>query len=165
MTNHIKPGVIKVTAILLAAGTSFRMGKDKLLLDYNGKAILQHVVDLLGQLPVYECILITTESRSEHIKLPHNVRVVTNPNPKDGQSSSIRLGIEAATGTHYLFLVADQPRLTKEDILPLLEAASTNPDKIIFPNTTEPSPCVPTSPTIFPERFPASSTLRRRLSE
>jgi len=140
---------IKVSAILLAAGTSTRMGKDKLLLDYKGRSFLENALNLLSDLPVYERFLVTTDDRSKNIKLPKNVKMLINQNPEDGQSSSIRKGIEAATGTHYLFLTADQPKITIDDISTLLITARKNPDKIIFPTLDS----KPGSPAIFPERF------------
>ena len=130
-----------ISAILLAAGLSRRMGSDKLLLMYKGLPLLQHAVDLLNELPVFERIIVSTEARLEHVLLPSGISTVINRNPEAGQSSSIKLGVEAATGTHYLFLAADQPKLKSYDIKPILEVANANPDKIIFP------------PTLFPNRF------------
>jgi len=141
--------VIKVSAILLAAGLSQRMGKDKLLLEYNGKPILQIAIELLTDLPVYERIIVTTEDRAKKITLLTNVFLFFNPKPEAGKSSSIKIGVEAATGTHFLFLTADQPKLKTGDILPLLEAAGNNQDKIIYPVVNS----NPTSPTLFPEYY------------
>ena len=141
--------IIKISAILLAAGLSQRMGSDKLLLVYNGKSILQHSVDLLSELPVFERILVTTDVRSAVIALPPEVRVCINSQPERGLSSSIHIGVKNAIGTHYLFLTADQPKRTKADLIPLLEAVQDNPDKILYPVID----AVPCSPTIFPGSF------------
>jgi len=140
---------MKVSAILLAAGLSRRMGTDKLLLDYKGKTFLQHSIDLLSELPVYERIVVTTDARLELINMPPGIRPYINQKPESGQSWSIRIGTKEATGTHYMFMTADQPKLTPDDILPLFEAANQNPDKIIYPKIDS----KPTSPTIFPESY------------
>jgi len=162
---------LKVSAILLAAGLSKRMGKDKLFLDYRGKTILQHSVDLLSILPVEERIIVTTKSRIEYftekpeekiknisaqardskvqIYVLPDIKLCVNLQPENGLSSSIRTGIQTARGTHYFFLAADQPRLTKFDLIPMLEAAEANPDKIIFPGINS----KPGSPAIFPAFF------------
>ena len=141
--------MLKVSAILLAAGLSRRMGQDKLLLDYKGKSLFQHSIDLLSVLPVFERIVISTGARLECITLPPGIRSCINHTPESGQSGSIRTGVEAATGTHYLFLNADQPKLKPYDIIPLLEAAKLHPDKIIFPVID----LKPNSPTVFPNQF------------
>jgi molybdenum cofactor cytidylyltransferase len=138
-----------VAAILLAAGQSTRMGKDKLLLKHNGITFLEHSIDLLCKLPVYERIVVTTDARQKTVTIPKTIKLLINPHPERGQSSSIHTGIEAATGTHYLFLVADQPLLTAKDLQPLFDAVNSNPKKIIFPAIDS----QPYSPTMFPGSF------------
>lgn len=156
------------------------MGRDKLLLEYNGKSLLQYAVDLLSDLPVDERIIITTDARAEHIILPPGIRLCINYNPEIGQSESIRLAIEQTetqgmtqeirspvsseehkerkksdplcnsyNSSSYLFLNADQPRLTVKDVLQLLAVAKENPNMIIYPMIDD-QPC---SPTIFPNIF------------
>jgi molybdenum cofactor cytidylyltransferase len=138
-----------VSVILLSAGLSARMGVDKLLLEYNGKSLLQHSIDLLQKLPAYERIIVTTDARQNLVAIPPTIKLCINPHPEKGQSTSIKAGVEMASGTHYLFLVADQPLLTAKDLQPLLDAANTNPEKIIFPIIDS----KPSSPTIFPSAF------------
>ena len=140
---------IKVSAILLAAGVSERMGRDKLLLDYRGKSLLWHSFDLLCALPVFERIVVTSNARAESLALPAEIKLCINTKRKHGMSESVRIGVENATGSHFLFLNADQPKLGVADIMPLLETAKTNPDKIIFPLIDS----KPSSPTIFPQGF------------
>jgi molybdenum cofactor cytidylyltransferase len=125
------------------------MGEDKLLLEYNGKTLLQHSIDLLQNLPVYERIIVTTNARQNQITIPHTIKLCINPYPEQGISSSIKVGIKAAAGTHYLFLAADQPMLTANDLQPLLDATTANPKRIIFPVIDS----KPSSPTIFPSTF------------
>jgi molybdenum cofactor cytidylyltransferase len=168
----------RISAILLAAGTSRRMGgRDKLLLEYEGKSLLHRAVELLDCLPVYERILVTTKARfeiinSQYILAPasltskasaqteflssinasnpqHPIRAIINPHPEKGQSGSLRLGLNAASGDCYLFLAADQPLLTQTCLQPMFELAETNADKIIFPSING----VPCTPTMFPGRF------------
>jgi len=141
---------LKVSAILLAAGLSRRMGgRDKLLLLYRGKTLLQLAVGLLDSMPVFEKILVTTAERMEKVAIPATVRGVINPNPEEGQSGSIRLGLELATGEWYLFMAADQPGLTTDCLLRILDIARENPDKIVYPSISG----MPTMPCLFPARF------------
>ena len=131
----------KISAILLAAGLSRRMGgTDKLLLDYDGKTLLSRAIALMDSLPVYEKILVTTLGRLNHVSVPDSVRVLINQYPEDGQSGSMHLGLRAASGEYYLFLAADQPLLEAADLKPVLDAAEKN--KIVYP-TVEGSPCTP----------------------
>jgi len=125
------------------------MGRDKLLLDYQGKSLLRHSLDLLSNLPVHEHIVITSQARSESLIIPTCLRLCINRNPEKGLSESIKIGVNAASGTHYLFMTADQPKLRLSDLMQLLYAAESNKDKIIFPIVD----FKPTTPTIFPESF------------
>ena len=125
------------------------MGCDKLLLEYRGKTLLQLSIELLSSLPVFERIIVISDTRSERISLPSGIQLLINRIPENGISGSISTGVKAATGTHYFFLTADQPLLTVADLIPLLEASDANPDKIVFP-VIESRPC---SPTIFPGHF------------
>ena len=111
--------------------------------------MLQQAVNLLSELPVYERILVTIDARLKQISLPPGIQSCINPRPEIGQSESIKIGIEAATGTHYLFLVADQPKLTSNDILPMIESIRINPNSIIYPIVD----LKPSSPTIIPASF------------
>ncbi len=142
---------MKISAIMLAAGFSHRMGRDKLKLALNGETLLQHACKLLEGLPVYEKILVATAERLEGLELSSGTVSVINPNPERGQSESLKLGVSAARGEAYLFLAADQPHLTPQALQFLLDAANSHPEKTIFP-TIRGSPAMP---AVFPRRFRA----------
>lgn len=147
-----KPG-LRVSAILLAAGFSRRMGTgtDKLLLPFRGKSLLAHAADLLGQLSCTERLLVSTPERLAALLLPPGVAAIPNRHPERGQSESLRLGVQNATGQSYLFLPADQPCLDVATVEWLLTHAAANPDKIVYPSL-EGKPC---NPVVFPARFRA----------
>ena len=147
MDNQIES---KISAILLAAGLSRRMGgKNKLLLPYRGKPLLHWAVELLESFHFYEKIIVTTPGGLSHVALPYPVKVALNSYPEEGLSRSVRLGVSAAAGEHYLFLMADQPRLTPSVLRQILNKARGNTDKIIFPSING----KPSTPALFPERF------------
>ena len=144
--NRTEP---KISAILMAAGFSRRMGADKLFMRYQNKTLIEHALALLDELPVYEKILVTTAGRLEKLTLPPAVTAVINHNPEAGQSESLRLGLGKATGQWYLFLNADQPKLKASALLPMLDLAKDNPEKIIYPASN--GSCF--SPVLFHEIF------------
>ena len=61
---------MRIDGIIMASGLSARMGTNKLLLPYKGKAPLQHVLDLVATLPLARRILATTPSTVSGIVLP-----------------------------------------------------------------------------------------------
>jgi len=138
-----------ISAVLLAAGLSLRMGEDKLLMQYRGVTMLQRAVDLLAVLHVYEKILVTTKSRLDFITLPPDIVAIINPQPESGQSGSVRLGVTAASGGWYFFMVADQPGLTSSDLRQLIDNTANNEGKIIYPVING----NPSAPVLFPSRF------------
>lgn len=108
-----------ISAILLAAGSSRRLGTPKQLLELDGKPVLQHVVDALSNSQVDEIIVVLGHQAARigsAIELPHNGRTVENPNHGDGQSTSLRAGLEAVgPGADAVVVVlGDQPRLRPE---------------------------------------------------
>ena len=141
---------LKVSAILLAAGFSSRMnGRDKLLLPYKGRPLLEWAVALLESLPCQEKILVATQARLAQTPIPSGVLAVANAHPEIGQSESLRLGVNAAGGDGYFFLNADQPRLTLAALSPMLDLIRANAGKIIYP-VVGGHPC---TPVFFPSRF------------
>lgn len=141
----------RVSAILLAAGRSLRIGggRDKLLLPYRGRTLLEHAVGLLDSLPFYEKILVTTSERLKNIYLPAWIITTINPRPAAGQGESLRLGVSEAAGAYYLFLVADQPLLTSAELTRLIFFARDNPGKIVYSSVRG----APASPSMFPSRY------------
>lgn len=115
-----------VTAIILAAGTSSRMGKLKQLLTYHGRPLLRHVVDLVTQSSV-DKIVVVLGHRQEEVAaalqgLP--IQIVINQDYSSGQSSSVKAGLKAL-GSHskgVLFVLGDQPLLKSETINLLIDS-------------------------------------------
>jgi molybdenum cofactor cytidylyltransferase len=107
-----------ISAIVLAAGESKRMGQTKLLLPWQGKTLLEHVLDTLLTSQVNEVILVLGHDADRILKkVPtQKIKVVINPDYQEGMSASIREGLKAIDEQAEAFLVVlgDQPRISKE---------------------------------------------------
>src|SRR5690348_9048116 len=117
-----------ITAVVLAAGESRRMGRLKPLLPFGTGTVIETVVDSLRASPVDE-ILVVTGHQSEAIEaaLAHApARIVRNPDYRSGMLSSVQRGVAAAAPetTWYLLALADQPQLEPALVRHLLEAAN-----------------------------------------
>lgn len=102
-----------ITAIVLAAGMSRRMGKNKLLLPFSGKTMLEATIDHILAAGALETIVVTGHD-AEHIRPlldSRPVKVVFNPDFSSGMTSSIQAGIRAAAAdsTGYMICLADMP--------------------------------------------------------
>lgn len=88
----------RITAIVLAAGRSARMGKkNKLLVDIGGKPMIRHVVDRILESQVAEVLVVLghEQSKVQEALLGTNVTFVDNPSHVEGMSTSIKSGLKA----------------------------------------------------------------------
>jgi len=109
-----------VSAIVLAAGMSTRMGQNKLLLDFKGKPLIVRAVETLLRSEVAEVIVVLGhQAELVEAKLAGiPVKLVRNPVYQTGQSSSVRAGVQAISpqSAAILIYLADQPLLEPSDI-------------------------------------------------
>jgi molybdenum cofactor cytidylyltransferase len=109
-----------VSAVVLAAGLSTRMGRNKLLLRYKDKALVARVVDALLASKIDEVIVVlgyeTEKVRAELQGKP--VRLVHNPDYKEGLSTSVRIGVDAVSrkADAIMICLGDQPLLEPADV-------------------------------------------------
>jgi molybdenum cofactor cytidylyltransferase len=114
-----------IAAIVLAAGLARRMGRQKLLLDLEGKPVICWSVERV--LPhVDDCIVVTGRDDAALRAALRDLRVrfAVNPRPQDGQGASIAVGAAALqpSTAAALVVLADQP-LTPPSVIPALLAA------------------------------------------
>lgn len=114
-----------VSAIILAAGMSQRMGEqNKLLLPFRGKELFLHSVDAALNSIADECILVTGYESEKTIKALSNrkIKTVQNTNYSTGMTSSIQAGIENCDlqSKAYLICLSDMPFIFTEAINQLI---------------------------------------------
>ena len=110
-----------LSGIILAAGSSTRMGQPKQLLPLTGKPLLLHAIDAAAASCLDEVIVVLGD-RAEEIESAlrlspgGKVRIVVNEQYSKGQSTSLRLGLRsaAADSCAAAALLGDQPFVTAE---------------------------------------------------
>ena len=115
-----------IAAIVPAAGMSTRMGRNKLLLAFEGKALIAQAVDTLLESEVDE-IIVVLGHEADKVKAElqgRQVTIVENPNYGQGMSTSIRVGLGAvSSGARAIMIyLADQPLLEADDVNRLIRA-------------------------------------------
>lgn len=139
-----------ITAIVMASGFSKRMGRNKLLIKYNGKFLIEHTLEKIAQCDFGEKIIVTQYEEIENLKETWNFQVVKNENAHKGQSESIKLAVKnAGRSDGYMFFVADQPLINQKDIEKLIRIFRENKDFIIIPKYKE--KCG--NPVIYPSLY------------
>lgn len=146
---------MNVTAIILAAGLARRMNGDKLHLKLHGKEIIDTVLSTVAAVDFKETIVVTNDPVITSRTSLLNLTPVPNLAAPAGQSTSIIKGILASGNdtSGYLFIMGDQPLLSKDTLEVILKAFEESPTSIILPMYGEKSG----SPVLFP------STLKNEL--
>jgi len=116
-----------ISGVVLAAGTSSRLGRPKQLLELEGRPLVQHAVDAAADAGLDEVIVVlghAAERIRAAVRLPNNVRAVLNPDYALGQSTSVASGLKACRpdAEAAAIMVADQPGLGSEVIAEVVRA-------------------------------------------
>ena len=119
-------------AVVLAAGRSTRMQeKNKLLLPWGDRLIVQAVVEVLLSVSLVEVVVVVGHQREEvgWALADYPVRLVDNPGYVQGLSTSIACGVEAARGDAggYLFALGDMPQVRLQTLRLLCRAFLAGP--------------------------------------
>ncbi|MEI8307611.1 MAG: nucleotidyltransferase family protein [Chloroflexales bacterium] len=120
--------------ILLAAGTSSRMGQSKQLLEWRGRPLVRHVAEqaLASRLMIGLVVVVGAAADAVQAALAglDGLVIVQNPTYASGQASSLRTGLGAlpATARAALVLLVDQPFVTPALIDTIIVAHATDPD-------------------------------------
>lgn len=131
----------KVAGIILAAGTSSRMGRTKQLLPYKGATILGAVVenalaaDLDPVILVLGCDAARIEKTLRQQMDVSKLKTTFNPDFKNGQSSSIVQGLKNVENNTdaAMFLLGDQPQITPATLNYLVDTFKKKPVPIMAP--------------------------------
>ena len=113
-----------IWAIILAAGESRRMGQPKMLLPFEGKTMIEKVIDNVSGSKVENLMVVLGAERESIVKIIGElpVRYCYNENYKAGMLSSVKCGFRNIPPNYAASLVfqGDQPLITSKVIDGLL---------------------------------------------
>jgi len=128
-----------LSAVILAAGDSARMGRPKALLQWRGKPFIEHVCDALRRAGVEDRVVVLGRDSHEILSgwTPAGEKVAVNPKPEHGQLSSLRAGLLDASQTAegYLVCLADQPTVYPETYKKIIDCWLADKQAIVIPRT------------------------------
>jgi molybdenum cofactor cytidylyltransferase len=128
-----------ISAIILAAGQSRRMGQPKMLLPWGNLTIIEHVVRMFLNAGLREVLVVTGGARKqvEEILAPYPVRQVPNPDYARGEMlSSLQRGLSAMRQDAQAALIGlgDQPQVQESSIRLICEAYQESPSRLVLPS-------------------------------
>ncbi len=130
-----EPGV-SVSCVILAAGESTRMGRDKLSLKIGNKTILEETLNQVIRSGIKD-IVVVTGSLNVYYELfkRKKIRLIENPLYKTGMASSLQAGLrvvdEKAQGV--IFALADQPQVSSNIYRSLCNKYSASLPLCVYP--------------------------------
>jgi molybdenum cofactor cytidylyltransferase len=126
-----------ISAILLAAGESNRMGQPKQLMPFGQITIVERTIDNLLNSAVSETIVVLGYKDEEIRKTIAGkpIKIAMNPDYQQGMSTSIIAGLKQVDKRARAVLIAlsDQPFVDSQTITSLVEAFIANKRGIIIP--------------------------------
>jgi len=126
-----------ISGILLAAGDSKRMGEPKALLPYDGITFVDSILNKFSEIgcePIITILGATAELICEKTQV-HKFKCFRNPNPEEGQLSSLQIAVAhlPAESEGFIMALVDHPMVKLDTYQKLYETAKANPDNIIVP--------------------------------
>lgn len=133
----------KIPVILLAAGSSTRMGRPKQLLPWGDKTLIEHQIENL--LSIGNPLIVVLGNDSE-IVVPvlekYNIEVVVNQNWATGLASSVTIGIDFVTkmsggATGVMTALLDLPFITTQHYEKMLNVFQPGTGQIIISTSAD----------------------------
>jgi len=126
---------MKIAGLILAAGCSSRMGdENKLMMPFQGKPMLNHVVNASLNSNLTQTFVVVGHQSSEikNLVQSDDIQCVENEQWETGMASSIVAGIsQLKQFDGFLILLGDMPLVTPELINEIIVHGSA--DKIVIP--------------------------------
>ncbi|MBI3117311.1 MAG: molybdenum cofactor cytidylyltransferase [Candidatus Hydrogenedentes bacterium] len=127
-----------ISAIVLAAGESRRMGQQKVLLPFRGHTVIEHIVQQAADAAVDEIVAVVGHEREavETCLQPYRVKVVVNSCYQNGMLSSVRAGLDALqeNAAAVMVLLGDQPHVRADVLRALIQRFKQSDKSIVIPS-------------------------------
>ena len=122
-----------ISAIILAAGKSTRMGQPKMLMPWGDTTVLGRVIQTLQNSGVQEIVLVTNSILASQI-MHHEVRITLNEGNE--MLTSVQLGLQALKPSAQASLVClgDQPQVEEGSVRSVCDAFLKRKSDLVVPS-------------------------------
>jgi molybdenum cofactor cytidylyltransferase len=130
---------MSISAIILAAGQSKRMGQPKMLLPWENTTVLGKVIETIQQAGVEDILVVTGGARDEVEKIAakNNARVIHNQDyATNDMLESIQLGLrgQKTQSEATLICLGDQPQVEERSVRDVCDVFCKNKSSIVVPS-------------------------------
>ena len=127
-----------ITAIILAAGESKRMGEPKMLMPWGKSTVLQTVISTFQAAGINDILVVTGGARQQVESLiGKTVQTIFNEAYEKGEMlSSIQVGLSAKMNeaSAALICLGDQPQVKERNVRSICDAFLKNKSPIVVPS-------------------------------
>jgi molybdenum cofactor cytidylyltransferase len=127
----------RISAILLAAGSSKRMGQLKQLLPLGGKPVIIHCLDTIIESGITDIVVILNPEGKEMEETVRHfpVTIAFNNDASSEMAESARIGLKSVRNdaSGILICLSDHPLISTETLKTLIAAHEREHDKIMIP--------------------------------
>ena len=128
-----------ISAMILAAGKSTRMGSPKLLLPWGNSTVLEHIISTLQRAGVEDILVVTGGARAQVDELAkvHGARTIFNERYINGEmleSIQCGLGVQKPEVESTLICLGDQPQVQERSVRLLCEAYLQTQSPLVVPS-------------------------------
>lgn len=144
---------MKISGLIIAAGASRRLGQPKQLVQYRGKTLIEHAIDIMRSADLAD-LSVVLGSNADLIKetLNSDIHVLYNRDWSEGMGTTIRHGVQslAPSTDAVLIMLVDQYMLSEALMAEMIQAYKKAPESMVVCHyaTDTYGP-----PAIFPRRY------------
>ena len=123
---------LKIGCVVMASGLSSRFGRNKLLESWEGKSLIDRALEAVPCEKLHRVVVVTRFPEIQILAERKRFDCVWNDRPEDGISRTISLGLQQLHDSDAtLFMVCDQPRLTRGYVSAMLDFYRGHPENIV----------------------------------
>ena len=123
---------VRIGCLVMAAGNGERFGSNKLAMELDGKSLLQRSFEAVPKELFSAVTVVTQYAQAEQLAAQFGFAAIHNAHPDRGISHTIALGTKAMYDCDgILYLVSDQPLLSRGTVARIVETWKKHPDRIV----------------------------------
>jgi molybdenum cofactor cytidylyltransferase len=125
--------LLRVAAVVLAAGKSQRMKKNKLLLGIGGRIVLDRVLSSIESSRVEEVFVVLGHRPEDLMPIvdAHSAEAVLNPDYEEGMTSSFKAGLSRVSVEAVFLCLGDQVVLDPVLMDRMMDAMEADPEALV----------------------------------